>query len=208
MNEEFPLAVEIPFKIKLDDVLYVGRIDEIRNGTNGSLVIRDHKYKPWAVPKEMEREFNSQFTLYNLALTADLRKMGEMTRALKISEDRAKTIAGEQITSDKILLEYHLFKQDTIIQAERKLEHYFDLKDTIQGLIDRLENAYATGNFHAERGRNCDFCLHKDRCHSDTLENIATVIPVQTELFQIDLRFKKRSKGNKQISLRFPRKIS
>lgn len=206
-KEDPPLGVEVQFKIMVDSEFYVGRIDEIRkNGSNG-LIIRDHKYYPHKIPKEMEKQFNPQFTVYALTLTADLREYGEISKTLKLSRERANEIAGNEVISENIQLEYHLFKQNMIIPATRRLEHFLDLKDTVTGLNEKRNYAFETGNFYAERGRHCDYCLHKKRCLEDTLRTgDNTNIPVQIRLFEIDRRFL-RKKGSKkdQVRINFPR---
>ncbi len=204
-TEAPPLGVEVQFKISLDDTLLVGRIDELRKSPNG-LTIRDHKFYRYKIPKDMEKDFNLQFTIYALTLTLDLKNYGDMSKAIGLSREESLALSGNNLISKSIGLEYHLLNTNQIIPATREDMHFLDIKTTIEGLKEKLRSGQESGNYYHERGSHCDFCLNKKICRQDTLENRIDDGQTKLELFPIDSQFIKKPRKNKsQIRIKFPK---
>lgn len=204
-----PLAVEVPFKIRIDgEDLIVGVIDEIRKKKIGiGLKIRDHKYYPGGL-SERHLLFDQQLTIYLLVLTHDLANYGPITRNfLLLDRLEAEKIAGEDILSPNISLEYHLLKENgKIIEVKRTKEHYIDFRESFSLSKQKLDYAKNTGNYVAERGDYCGGCVHKLRCDRDTLEQKTQLVLIpKIEVFDIDKYFIKQRGSRSQTAIRFPR---
>ena len=206
-----PLAVEVPFKAKINNnEFFVGVIDEIRLKRNGfGLKIRDHKYYPGGLSED-HLKFDHQFTLYLLVLTCDLANYGPITREyLGLDLELAKKIAGDQILSQNIDLEYHMLSQGLkIIPVKRDLVSLEDFKSKFNLIKNKLSYAKATGNYFAERGTHCRYCPAKIRCDKDTLEGkVQSEIDFELESIKIDKYYmKKKKKQRNQKFIRFPKK--
>jgi len=199
-KEKPPIFVEYPFKFHLEDRLYTGFIDEIRE----DLVIRDHK-SGYRKPHESEESpdihlhTNHQFTIYALAVTSIAKQNEKFRKEIGMTDEQLERAKDSYILEDIIVEHHHMLTGETF-RAHRNHTNYRELTDA----IDRSQKTIDREDFSIRRGNHCRYCLHNEACYRDTFEQ---ELENNKEVKQPSLFDGKNTKKQEveQTKIKFPR---